>query len=105
MQNQDPLNPVDDTQFLAQLAQFSALSQTEELVTQMGYLRADVQMQGAAGLVGKEVTVISDGAFVTGKVTGIAADSDAVYVKIGETYYSYSSVVEVTTPSSETTTS
>lgn len=104
LQKQDPLNPVDDTQFLAQLAQFSALAQSEALVTQMGYLRADIQMQAAAGLVGKEVTVVSDGELVTGTVTSIAADSDAVYVKIGDTYYTYSSVVEVAEPPSAATT-
>ncbi|RRJ98001.1 flagellar hook capping protein [Opitutaceae bacterium TAV4] len=104
LQKQDPLNPVDDTQFLAQLAQFSALAQSEALVTQMGYLRADIQMQAAAGLVGKEVTVVSDGELVTGTVTSIAADSDAVYVKIGDTYYTYSSVIEVAEPPPAATT-
>ena len=33
LQNQDPLNPQDDTQFISQLAQFSALEQ----MTNMSY--------------------------------------------------------------------
>ncbi|EIQ00366.1 flagellar hook capping protein [Opitutaceae bacterium TAV1] len=98
LQNQDPLNPVDDTQMLAQMAQFSALAQTEELVSQMGYLRADLQMQGASSLIGKEVTVASDGELITGTVEAIAADTDAVYLKIGEYYYNYNAIVEVAQP-------
>ena len=31
LQNQDPLNPQDDTQFISQLAQFSALEQIQVL--------------------------------------------------------------------------
>lgn len=35
MRNQDPLNPVDDKEFLAQMAQFSTLEQIQNLSTAM----------------------------------------------------------------------
>lgn len=57
---QDPLNPVDNAQFIGQLAQFSqleetiALGRTMESATQ--YM-ASLNNYGAAGLIGKEVKV------------------------------------------------
>lgn len=36
LQNQDPMNPVDGTQFVAQLAQFSSLEQLISLNTTVG---------------------------------------------------------------------
>lgn len=50
MQNQDPLNPSSDTEFIAQLAQFSSLEQMQNLNTAM-------MNQNAFGLVGKNVII------------------------------------------------
>lgn len=48
LQYQDPLNPASDTEFIGQLAQFSALEQMENLNVAMSN-------QNAFGLVGKNV--------------------------------------------------
>jgi flagellar basal-body rod modification protein FlgD len=48
MKYQDPLNPVDDKQFLAQMAQFTALEQQQNLVTSM-------EFQQAYAMIGKSV--------------------------------------------------
>lgn len=48
LQNQDPLNPQDDTEFISQLAQFSSLEQ-------MTNMNATLTNTSAYGLVGKEV--------------------------------------------------
>ena len=50
LQNQDPLNPQSDQEFVAQLAQFSALEQ-------MTNMSATLTNTAAYGLVGKEVIV------------------------------------------------
>ena len=41
LQNQDPLNPTDSTQFVSQLAQFSQLEQTMAIRTDTDTLAAD----------------------------------------------------------------
>ncbi|MEI7892464.1 MAG: FlgD immunoglobulin-like domain containing protein [Myxococcales bacterium] len=60
MSNQDPLKPMDDTQFVAQLAQFSGLEQqmqTNTLLQQLATAQQGITNASNAGLVGKTVTV------------------------------------------------
>ncbi len=59
LQNQDPLNPDDPTQFTAQLAQFSSLEQLYNLNDSMNNLVTSTNSStdvSALGLIGKQVT-------------------------------------------------
>lgn len=49
LKNQNPLNPQDGTQFVAQLAQFSALEQTIQMRTDVGAIRASIDKYVAPG--------------------------------------------------------
>ncbi|MBI3608647.1 MAG: flagellar hook assembly protein FlgD [Nitrospirae bacterium] len=64
LQYQDPLKPMDNVQFVTQLAQFSQLEQTTDLKNRMDsslqYL-ASLNTYGAAGLLGREVQVSGGG--------------------------------------------
>ena len=42
IQNQDPLNPADGTQFLTQLAQFQTLEQSMNMGTDLSAIRGDL---------------------------------------------------------------
>ncbi len=65
LENQDPLQPEDDTQFLAQMAQFTSLQETDTLNQQ-------VERLTAAGYLGSTVTVSpGNTAPVTGQVSGV----------------------------------
>lgn len=75
LQNQDPLNPQDDTQFIAQLAQFSALEQ-------MTNMNATMTSTSAYSLVGKEVIVQTKDS--TGAYKEIRGTVDYVEMKNGE---------------------
>ncbi|MBI5491399.1 MAG: hypothetical protein HY893_00540 [Deltaproteobacteria bacterium] len=58
LQNQDPLNPTDNTQFVAQLAQFSSLEGITNLNTSMDSVSkgmASLESYNSAGLVGRVV--------------------------------------------------
>jgi flagellar basal-body rod modification protein FlgD len=61
-QNQDPLKPLDGTQFIGQLAQFSTVTGIEDMGASLASLaeslRSDQMLAGAA-LVGREVLVPS----------------------------------------------
>ena len=62
LQYQDPLNPMDSTQFTSQLAQFSSLEQLSNINTQLQSLQTQQQENSNAqsmGYIGK--TVLADG--------------------------------------------
>lgn len=49
LQNQDPLNPTDGTQFVAQLAQFQQLEQSMNTGQDVTAIRQDLDQLVAAG--------------------------------------------------------
>jgi flagellar basal-body rod modification protein FlgD len=56
LQNQNPLEPLDNKDMSAQLAQFSQLQQTENLNTSFGKVLESVQRSYASSLIGKDVS-------------------------------------------------
>ncbi|WP_164738319.1 flagellar hook assembly protein FlgD [Frigidibacter oleivorans] len=60
LQNQDPLNPLDNAEFMTQMSQFSMVGGIDQvndtLLTMNGGLR-DLGLAGAAGLVGQSALV------------------------------------------------
>lgn len=73
LQHQDPLNPLDGTDFTAQLAQFSSLEQLTNINDQLetlGLYQASLNNAQSISLIGKEITAIGD----IIKVDGASAD-------------------------------
>lgn len=71
LQFQDPLEPVDNREFLAQLAQFSSLEQSRQTsVNTEGLLNMGSASQALA-LLNRTVEVQSAGALVVGEVTAV----------------------------------
>ncbi|MCD4831058.1 MAG: hypothetical protein K8R02_04520 [Anaerohalosphaeraceae bacterium] len=56
LQNQNPLEPMDNAEMASQLAQFSQLAQTEQLNLNFEKVLANSQREYATSLLGKEVT-------------------------------------------------
>jgi flagellar basal-body rod modification protein FlgD len=72
LKNQDPLNPVDSTQSIAQLAQFSALQATTSMSNNFSAFQSNFAVSQASGLLGDTVTVAStDGNGNASTVSGI----------------------------------
>src|SRR5689334_23467445 len=68
LQFQDPLKPLDNQEFIAQLAQFTNLEQTRELDDSVGTLLSIQSINQSIGLIGKTVDVAAqDGSTVTGQ--------------------------------------
>jgi flagellar basal-body rod modification protein FlgD len=67
LQYQDPLKPLDNQQFLAQLAQFSSLAQTSQLNDRVDTLLTIQAATQSIGLIGKTVEVQS----LTGDVPSV----------------------------------
>jgi flagellar basal-body rod modification protein FlgD len=68
MQNQDPLEPMQNSEFVAQLATFSNVEQlvsVNEGITNLGTLQMAAYDTQAANYIGKDVEVLSDSVNVT----------------------------------------
>lgn len=96
LQQQDPMNPMEDTAFIAQMAQFSTLQQTTNLVQQMARLQAGQDVSTATGYIGREVTVLdSDGSLISGEVSEVELVDGIPRIVIGDYSYSLSAVLLV----------
>jgi len=93
---QNPMEPVDSSQFMAQTAQFTMVEKLEAMAAQTNALVAGEQAQRAAGLLGRQVTYEdSQGATQTGVVTGTRLGSDGPVLLLGKTELPLSQVREV----------
>lgn len=70
LQNQDPTSPADPTQYMSQLASFSAVGQTVQTNTKLDTLLTSSALTQAEGTVGRKVTS-ADGT-TTGTVASVA---------------------------------
>lgn len=73
LQNQDPTNPMDGTEFTAQLAQFSQLEKLDTMNSSLDYLQlylASLNNAQTVDFIGKEITARGD-------AVELAADSSA----------------------------
>ena len=72
LQNQDPMKPMDDTQMIAQMAQFSALEASQQLNATMQTSNNMQTVLQAGALIGKYIQANqSDGTSTTGAVTSV----------------------------------
>ena len=74
LQYQDPLNPVENTEFTAQLAQFSsleALTDMSDAMSQMSYLQGSLNNIQALSFIGKEVSAQGNIIHYNGEDVGI----------------------------------
>ena len=95
-QSQDPMKPMEDTAFIAQMAQFSALQNSADLTKEMGLLRSDQQNLTASGMLGRTVTVSdADGLPVTGQVSAVENTKTGPVLVIDDVKYPLSSVTRV----------
>ena len=69
---QDPLKPMDNFQFVSQLAQFSQIQQSQEMVESLTTLARAQATNQAAALLGKIVDVNAGPGTISGKVTAVS---------------------------------
>jgi flagellar basal-body rod modification protein FlgD len=91
MTSQDPLNPESDTDFAAQLAQFSSLQETQVMT-------GNLQTMQATGLMGKTVSVTpsTGGSSVSGVVTSVQISSGTPEIVVNGQLYTLSQITSVT---------
>ena len=69
LQNQDPLDPIDNSQILAQIGQIRSISATDKLTKTLDSVLLGQNLGTASGLIGKRIEALSDdGDLVNGVV-------------------------------------
>ncbi|MEH0167831.1 flagellar hook assembly protein FlgD [Roseateles microcysteis] len=69
--NQDPLKPMDNQEFVTQLAQFTSLQQTQEMNDKLASLLSVQASAQSVGLLGKTVDLETAAGPSTGTVSAI----------------------------------
>jgi len=83
--HQDPLEPIKDQEFLAQLAQFSTLEGIQNLNTSFGDLMKLQQLTQGSSLIGKTVTFTGDDnkTVLSGLVSGLKVIDGKIQLQSG----------------------
>lgn len=96
MSHQDPMNPVDNQQFLNQLTQLESLQATTSLSEGIKSLLAIQQIGAASALIGKNVEGKDpNGAAVVGKVEKVVVQSGSAFVVVNGTSLALGNVTTV----------
>ena len=83
LRNQNPMNPMDGSEFIAQTAQLTMVEKMEELAKTSADALADNRGLAAASLVGRTVSFPGDdGAVVTGVVSAARFSRDGAAVVV-----------------------
>ena len=103
MRNQDPMKPVSDTEFIAQMAQFSSLEQTKTMSADITKLRQGNDFLQATNLLGKNVHLtIGNMAFTKGIVTDLNVKDGEARIIVGDKTYTLDQVNSVSAEAPET---
>lgn len=97
LSNQDPLNPMQDTDMMAQFAQLQQLDNQKAMTDAMLEMRDEYAVQGATSMIGKQVTSMDlNGVEQTGVVVSTFKDDGAVRLKLDDgTIVTYNDISNV----------
>ncbi len=108
MQNQDPLNPMDNSQLLTQISQIREIGSTNQLTTTLSSLAIGQGLTMASSLIGKSVKALDDNAKeINGTVERVSVKIDdkdntkrTVKVHIGDSTVDINNIREINQVSS-----
>ena len=84
LQHQDPLSPMENAEFMGQMASFSTLEQVSKLAAANEQLAAQMSLTGAVGLLGRDVTYTdAAGASQTGTVERVSTKGGKSVLTVG----------------------
>jgi flagellar basal-body rod modification protein FlgD len=92
--NQDPIEPMQDREFVAQMAQFSTLEQMTNMSSEFQELSGLLSSGQAIGLLGRSVEISRGSNTVSGIVSEVTAGL-APQVLVNDQYYDFRDVARV----------
>lgn len=103
LQNQDPLNPMDNAQMLEQIGQIREIGSTTQLTETLSTLAVGQELSMASSMIGKQVSALDNNANdVEGIVDRVSVQTDPedpsirkVSVHIGDSVVDISNIREI----------
>ena len=101
--NQDPLNPMDNTQLVQQIGELRSIAASDQLTTTLQSLQTQQSLTTAASLIGKQVTALdTNNNDISGTISAVTVEVDqndnskrTYKVKIGDQTIDLNNVREV----------
>jgi flagellar basal-body rod modification protein FlgD len=92
LSNQDPLNPMDNTQLVQQMGELRSIAAQDQLTSTLQSLQTQQSLTAASSLIGRQVTALgADGSDITGEVSSVTVQVDqkdnskrSYQIKIGD---------------------
>ncbi|MDX9957478.1 MAG: flagellar hook assembly protein FlgD [Clostridia bacterium] len=94
LQHQDPTNPMQDREFIAQMAQFSSLEQITNMSQSFTKLSGILNSSEAQSLLGRTVEILDGETAINGKVSQIVR-GDFPLVMVNGSFYDLAQVGKV----------
>ena len=94
--SQDPLDPLDNGEFMQQLVGLQMLEQTAALTDSLRTFQQFMEMSSGSALIGRTaVAQTADGQLVSGEVTSVVLEGGRVNVVIGSQSVPLGSILEI----------
>ncbi len=92
--HQDPTEPMKDTEFIAQMAQFSTLEQITNMTRDFSKLAGILSSSQALGLLGKSIELVDGEQVISGIVEEVSG-REAPMVMVNGKYYDFAKVDKI----------
>ncbi|GHU09166.1 flagellar hook assembly protein FlgD [Spirochaetia bacterium] len=94
LSHQDPMAPMEDKEFIAQMAQFSTLEQMTSMTSDFNRLTNLIAGSEAASALGRSVELVNGENTVQGTVQAVTRGADP-QVLVNGAYYNWDQVIKV----------
>jgi len=92
---QNPAAPMEDKEFIAQMAQFSTLEQMTGMAKDFSRLTAMLTGTEASSALGKNVELLEGDRVVQGEVKAVSRGGDVPQILVNGTFYNWDQVTKV----------
>jgi flagellar basal-body rod modification protein FlgD len=101
LQNQDPMEPMQDKEFIAQMAQFTSVEQLMNISTQLTSMNQS--LGSVSGLIGKDITWTDAATNLpkTGNVESIVVSKGIQYAVVGKDRVALTDITQIQNASTE----
>ena len=79
---QDPMKPMNNQEFMAQMAQFTSLEQTQQLNDKISTLISNQAALQSVGLIGRTVDISSTSGALTGTVVSLSLSGESPLITV-----------------------